>query len=158
MNLQSLRQGPVLVVRVGEPRIDAAVAIQFKDRMRALIAEAPGIERVMLELGAVDFIDSSGLGAIVAVKRALDPAALDLAALTPPVERLFQLTRMVEFFRLHPGVSGAAQEASGGGGAQDTSGAGLDDSGAGQDAEAGPDPGPPAAAGGGAAQGGGAPG
>ena len=105
MNLHTLRDGATLVVRVGDPRIDAAVAIQFKDRMRAIASDAPDAGRVVLDLGHVDFIDSSGLGAIVAVKRALDPVPLELAALTPPVERLFQLTRMVEFFRLHASVA-----------------------------------------------------
>ncbi|MEI4485247.1 STAS domain-containing protein [Frigidibacter sp. MR17.14] len=100
MNLSTRQEGAALVVQVADPRIDAAVAIQFKDRMRALAAGLPSPERVVLDLRAVDFIDSSGLGAIVAVKRALDPVPLELAALTPPVERLFQLTRMVEFFHL----------------------------------------------------------
>lgn len=112
MKLDWEQRGGVVHVRVPDPRIDAAVAIQFKDRMRGLLAETVGADRVVLDLGAVDFIDSSGLGAIVAVKRGLDPIPLDLAALTPPVQRLFQLTRMVEFFHVLPEPeSGAASPA-----------------------------------------------
>ncbi len=56
-----------------EPRIDAAVAIQFKDAMRA--ATDGGPDRVILDLSGVDFIDSSGLGAIVAAMKHLGATA-----------------------------------------------------------------------------------
>lgn len=89
------------VVRVEEARIDAAVAIQFKDAMRATLR--PGASRVILDLEAVDFIDSSGLGAIVAAMKALEPGQrLDLAGLTPMVEKVFRLTRMDTIFALYP--------------------------------------------------------
>lgn len=52
--------GDTRVVHVGEARIDAAVAIQFKDQMRDLIVGGPN--RVILDLSAVTFVDSSGWG------------------------------------------------------------------------------------------------
>ena len=72
MNLSSDTADDALVVRVNEDRIDAAVAIQFKDRMRDLIGADAG--RVILDLSKVTFVDSSGLGAIVAVMKLLAPA------------------------------------------------------------------------------------
>lgn len=89
-----------LIVRVEEDRIDAAVAIQFKDRMRQL---AEGAEpRVILDLSQVGFVDSSGLGAIVAVMKFLAPdRQLELAALTPNVGKVFHLTRMDSVFAIH---------------------------------------------------------
>ena len=45
-------------------RIDAGSAIQFKDQMRDLTVDVKG--RVVLDMAQVDFVDSSGLGAIVA--------------------------------------------------------------------------------------------
>lgn len=91
----------VLVVRVQEPRIDAAVAIQFKDRMREVLEQpAP---RIVLDLSQVGFLDSSGLGAVVAVKKlAGADRSLELAALTPPVDKVFRLTRMDRVFTIHP--------------------------------------------------------
>ncbi|MCT4372528.1 STAS domain-containing protein [Yangia mangrovi] len=89
------------VISVGEPRIDAAVAIQFKDAMRAMLS--PEAERVILDLSQVEFIDSSGLGAVVAVKKAMGASQrLDLAGLTPMVDKLFRLTRMDTIFALYP--------------------------------------------------------
>ncbi len=93
------------VIEVGEERIDAAVAIEFKDSMRQLTGAAR--ERVVLDLAAVRFIDSSGLGAIVSVLKFLAPERrLELAALTPNVDRVFRLTRMNEVFRILPDAPG----------------------------------------------------
>lgn len=93
--------GDRLVIEVAEPRIDAAVAIEFKERMRDLIKDAP--ERVVLELSNVSFLDSSGLGAVVAVMKLLAPEKrLELAGLTPTVEKVFRLTRMDSVFVIHP--------------------------------------------------------
>jgi anti-sigma B factor antagonist len=99
----------ILTAQVGEQRLDAAVAIQFKDRMREIVAGAPG--RVVLDLQKVAFLDSSGLGAVIAVKKMLDPdRKLELAGLTPPVERVFRLTRMDRVFTIH-GEGASAQPA-----------------------------------------------
>ncbi len=107
MELQSTRTRDTLLVRVEEDRIDAAVAIQFKDAMRELAGTAAG--RVTLDLGKVRFIDSSGLGAIVWVLKFLAPSReLELANLTPNVERVFKLTRMNEVFRILPTAPDAA--------------------------------------------------
>lgn len=105
MNLLSELVDGTQVVRVDEERIDAAVAIHFKDRMRELAAEAGN--RLILDLGRVTFVDSSGLGAIVAVMKFLAPACrLELAALTPNVSKVFHMTRMDTVFAIHPAVPG----------------------------------------------------
>lgn len=106
MNLYAEAEAGALKVLVGEERIDAAVAIQFKDRMRE-IALQPS-ERVVLDLSRVTFIDSSGLGAIVAVMKALAPARrLELLGLTPNVAKVFRLTRMDSVFTIHPAPGSA---------------------------------------------------
>lgn len=96
-----------LIVRIREDRIDAAVAIQFKDRMRELTV---GARRVILDLSRVTFVDSSGLGAIVAVMKFLAPqCVLELAALTPNVAKVFRMTHMDRVFAIHadPPAEGA---------------------------------------------------
>lgn len=70
-------------------------------------------ERIVLDLEAVEFIDSSGLGAIVSVMKQHTPARrVDLAALQPAVANVFRLTRLEEVFVIHP----TAQDAVGGAG------------------------------------------
>ncbi|MBR9843382.1 MAG: STAS domain-containing protein [Rhodobacteraceae bacterium] len=99
MNLSSQEAAEICIVSVNEPRIDAAVAIQFKDRMRDKTDDAGA--RVVLDLGQVNFIDSSGLGAIVAAMKQLGPnRRLDLAALNPNVDKVFRLTRMDRVFHI----------------------------------------------------------
>ncbi|MDQ2090428.1 STAS domain-containing protein [Marimonas arenosa] len=106
MNLNSRDDGDFQVIAVHEPRIDAAVAIRFKDRMRELAAA--GAPHVVLDLSEVGFIDSSGLGAIVAAMKQLGPTRrLDLAGLTPAVDRVFRLTRMDSVFTIYDSLADA---------------------------------------------------
>lgn len=101
MQLQTQTRPRLLSVLVMEDRIDAACAIQFKERMRDLTQTADG--RVVLDLARVMFLDSSGLGAIVAVRKLLAPdRVLELSSLTPTVEKVFRLTRMDTIFTIHP--------------------------------------------------------
>ncbi|MCB6179832.1 STAS domain-containing protein [Rhodobacter sp. Har01] len=110
MQLDSKMQGTTLVIRALEDRIDAAGAIQFKERMRDLTA-VPST-RVILDLASVHFLDSSGLGAVVAVMKLLAPdRRLELAGLTPTVEKVFRLTRMDTVFTIHPGLEAGLRQA-----------------------------------------------
>jgi anti-sigma B factor antagonist len=89
-----------LILRVDQDRIDAACAIQFKDLMRK--QTQAGAPRVVLDLAQVAFIDSSGLGAIVAAMKALEPGQkMELSGLTPTVKKVFRLTRMDTVFTIH---------------------------------------------------------
>lgn len=100
MQLVAEQRGEILVVRALQDRIDAAGAIQFKDRMRE-ITRAPN-PRVVLDMSRVAFLDSSGLGAVVAVMKELGPyRKLELSGLTPTVQKVFRLTRMDSVFIIH---------------------------------------------------------
>ena len=64
--------------------------------------------RVVLDLSRVTFVDSSGLGAIVAAMKMLAPdRRLDLAGLQTNVERVFRLTRMDTVFVIHADAGAA---------------------------------------------------
>ncbi len=106
MELTSKKEPKLLIVTVQDTRIDAASALRFKDEMRR-VAEG-GKDPVLLDLHHVEFIDSSGLGAIVATMKLLAPARqLVLAGFTPTVEKVFKLTRMDTVFRVHTRVEDA---------------------------------------------------
>ncbi len=106
MNLISETQGNCLIIKVGEPRIDAAAAVEFKDAMRGLVEDGP--ERVILDMNEVDSIDSSGLGAIVAVMKMIGPdRKLELAALSNKVKTVFRLTRMDAVVTIHAALDDA---------------------------------------------------
>jgi len=96
----SRTEGDALVLRVEESRVDAAVAIQFKGAVMDATKNAEA--RVILDMSLVDFLDSSGLGAVVAIMKLLAPATkLELAGLTPIVAKVFRLTRMDQVFAIH---------------------------------------------------------
>lgn len=99
MGLTSTSDGTTQIITVHSDRIDAAMAIQFKEDMRAETEACA--DRVILDLSGVEFIDSSGLGAIVASMKQLGlNRRLDLAGPQPVVEKVFRLTRMDTVFRL----------------------------------------------------------
>lgn len=100
MQLVAEQRGEIIVVQALGDRIDAAGAIQFKDRMRELTQTAS--LRVILDMSRVAFLDSSGLGAVVAVMKALGPERkLELSGLTATVQKVFRLTRMDSIFTIH---------------------------------------------------------
>jgi len=108
MNLSSRMDGDTQIVTVHEDRIDAVVAIRFKDRMREETSGTKG--RVVLDLAQVDFVDSSGLGAIVAAMKQLGAERqLDLSSLTENVDKVFQLTRMNTIFNIHESLDTALE-------------------------------------------------
>lgn len=89
-----------LVATVDAPRIDAMAAVEFKDSLCACCTGAP--PRIILDLGNVTFVDSSGLGAIIGAMKLLAPERkLELAALQPAVTKVFNLTRMDQIFTIH---------------------------------------------------------
>lgn len=100
MELQAEQYNDVLVIRAGQDRIDAACAIRFKDKMREMTQS--DAQRVILDMSQIAFIDSSGLGAIVAVMKAIGPGRkLELSGLTHTVQKVFRLTRMDTIFQIH---------------------------------------------------------
>lgn len=100
MNLHSTYNNDINLITVSDARIDSSVAIRFKDLMRSLTETGP--DHVVLDLSAVTFIDSSGLGALVgALKQMPTGKRLELAGLTRDVAKVFMLTRMNTVFTIH---------------------------------------------------------
>lgn len=109
MEITSKTEEQLCIVSINGPRIDAAVALEFKDAMRTQTDDGPDL--VVLDLSCVEFIDSSGLGAIVAAMKNMgQERKLALAGLTPMVERVFKLTRMDTVFSVFPTLEGALAE------------------------------------------------
>ncbi|NOX39383.1 MAG: STAS domain-containing protein [Alphaproteobacteria bacterium] len=102
------------VVRCTADRLDAASSVKFKGLFRGVADGADntgtdtGPKRFVLEMSTVQFMDSSGLGAVVSVYKSLgEGVVLDLAGLTPPVERVFRLTKMDSIFKIFASVDDA---------------------------------------------------
>ena len=99
MQMESEQQGDILVVIPMEPRLDAAQATDFKSAIVDRIND--GHTRILLDLSHVDFMDSSGLGAMVSILKTIGrDGDLLLCGLGKTVESLFKLTRMNRVFRI----------------------------------------------------------
>ena len=99
MQLEQRRAGETLVVAPLEERLDARVATDFKERMAELIAS--GNSKIVLDLSKVEFIDSSGLGAIVSsLKRMGGRGDLGVCGLQETTMTMFRLTRMDRVFQV----------------------------------------------------------
>jgi anti-sigma B factor antagonist len=101
------KQG-VGVARVTVPRLDAVEAPSF--RAAAADIGAPG-GRLLLDLTEVEFVDSTGLGAVVSLMKSLGPTGeFCVAGARPAVMRLFALTRLDRVIRIYPDVEAALTE------------------------------------------------
>jgi anti-sigma B factor antagonist len=88
------------VVSPTEKRLDAALALSFREAIKKLADE--GHYFIILDLAPVQFIDSSGLGAIVASLKLLgNRGNLLLCGANENVSRLFALTRMNKVFNIY---------------------------------------------------------
>jgi anti-sigma B factor antagonist len=54
----------VLIVRIDEPRVDTNVAPEFKTEILRLVQDE-GQKKILIDLKKVDYVDSSGLGALL---------------------------------------------------------------------------------------------
>lgn len=107
MEISERRQGDSLVITLAETRLDHMIAAEFRDHV--LRRAAGGAEQLVLDLSAVQFMDSSGLGAIVGIRKRLGwGVRIVLAGLRSPVYRVFQLARMTEVFTFYTSADAAA--------------------------------------------------
>ena len=96
-----------LSVTVNAARIDAQAALKFKDAIHDALTSHDA-SRIILNLAQVNFIDPSGLDAIVSIKKHLGSNhRIDLCALNPAVDKAFRLTRMDSIFSIHPDLDSA---------------------------------------------------
>jgi anti-sigma B factor antagonist len=106
MELRREDAGEITVIRMEGERLDAVIAVEFKERFRKLSKTAR--PRVVLDMTGITFMDSSGLGAVVAVYKLLGQQhQFDLTGLSPAVDRVFRLTRMDSIFNIYPALTDA---------------------------------------------------
>lgn len=87
--------------------VDVATAPRLRKEALAVLGE--GHERVVLDLEAVDFLDSTGLGVLIGVLRRINATGgeLRLVCSTPRILDLFALTGLDRVFDLRPSVAAA---------------------------------------------------
>ena len=92
----SIKENQVLV------KLSGSIYVEEAAQLRARLIECieKGHKDLLIDLGGVDYIDSSGLGTLVAIhKRALqNGGSVDIKGLHGLVKELFELTRLDKVF------------------------------------------------------------
>jgi len=107
MNLSIEQRGSAVLLAVHEERLDAHNSSELKAQMLKLFEE--GKSNLIVDLQAVRFVDSSGLGALVSgFKNASSRnGSLKLSGLQLQVKSMFELTRLHRVFEIFSDVDEA---------------------------------------------------
>jgi len=90
-------------VIVGEPRLDAAASVEFRNQVLGVVPDPA--TRVLIDMSCVEFIDSSGLGALVALVKAVGGRGeMNLCGVKESVMTIFELSRMDRIFDFKPSI------------------------------------------------------
>ena len=100
MNISSNRHGSVDVVKLPQRLVMANAPAVRKDLLELV---AQGNRHLILDLGAVTFVDSSGLSVLVSALKAATRENGSVVLLNPnqDVRALIELTRMHEVFEIY---------------------------------------------------------
>src|SRR5271163_3404712 len=98
MNLENRLEYGVLRVKVLDRRMDALGAPDFKSKMTALVGA--GNRLITVDVSNVEFVDSSGLGALVSLLKQLGgQGEVTIGGVRETVASLFKLTRLDRVFQ-----------------------------------------------------------
>jgi anti-sigma B factor antagonist len=99
MELTRRQIGSVLVLEFAEPvSLEGDSSAQFKEKIRGLIGE--GRKSLVIDMGRVGFIDSSGLGSLISALKVLraNGGDLKLANIGEQVYSVLEITRLLRVF------------------------------------------------------------
>ena len=107
------REAGVAVVSPTVRRLDASVEPAFRQAVVGTVQA--GERRLVLDLSQVEFLDSSGLGALVSILKSLgSQGAMAVCGAQGAVLSLFKLTRMDKVFAIYPDRQEALARLAGG--------------------------------------------
>lgn len=99
----------IQIVKVLDSRIDGSVIGDFQQQIDPFIEE--GTKKFILDLEDVSFIDSTGLGAIIAFrKRIPEDGELVVCHVSQQVENLFKLTRLNKVLLMSSDIDAAKEK------------------------------------------------
>lgn len=97
--IELLENGITVIHPEGE--LDVHNSAELKDSIFKVVGE--GAEKLVVDLGAVGYMDSAALGVLVSgLKKAREMnTQFKIANIRGPVAKIFQLTRLTKFFEIH---------------------------------------------------------
>lgn len=108
MQLHTVHHSDYTVARPDISRLDAVSAPALRSATADLANQ--GRFRVVLDLSGVEFVDSSGLGALIHMHKTLQTQGrLALCNVDPKVAKLFKVTRLDRVFAIGTSADDAAK-------------------------------------------------
>ena len=106
MEIKVMETGTVNVLSL-QGKIDLANAGQLKTEVKTLLEG--GKTRLHLDMQGVDFINSSGLGALVSIMKEIRvfKGRLTMSGLAPYVNEIFEITQLSHVFEIFDTVENA---------------------------------------------------
>lgn len=91
----------ILLIEITDKRATVDISANFKEQLQSEIEK--GYFKIVIDLKNVEYVDSSFLGALIAgLKRAtMKNGDLKLVSLQPPVQAMFDLTRLHRIFDIY---------------------------------------------------------
>jgi len=110
LKIESHMEGQYAAVLSLSGEVDVANVARVREAALKLLERQ--IKRLIVDLSNVEYMDSSGLGALVALlKRVRESGGqMPLAGAKPRVRRLFEITGLDQIFSLHEDVPAALKE------------------------------------------------
>lgn len=100
MSFQTKIEDNTAIISIGCTRLDAAVAPELKEIVADMLGK--GVNKVIIDLEMVEFMDSSGLGSVIgSFKLTGQSGEFLLCNLQEPVQEIFKLTHMDKVFDIH---------------------------------------------------------
>ena len=107
MKLKSDRHGSVVVIELKGKIMGGPDSAVFRDELKRHLDE--GVKRVIVDLGKVDWMNSSGLGILIGglttVKNS--DGEMKLARVTEKIKSLLMITKLVQVFEAYDSVEDA---------------------------------------------------
>lgn len=99
MSFNTKIENNIAVITISASRLDAAIAPGLKDTVAGVLSR--GAEKVIVDLEKVEFMDSSGLGAVIgSFKLTGQGGEFVLCNLQESVQEIFKLTHMDKVFNI----------------------------------------------------------
>ena len=100
IDIESLENGNGIIVHIVCQQLDAGNVKAFKELIQPHLETN---QAVLLNMQQVEFVDSSGLGALLSCLRTMNNkhGQLKLYAMAAPVHALFELVRMHRIFAIY---------------------------------------------------------
>ena len=107
MEINSKINNDSLVIKPNVQRIDSSISTEFKSKVFDLLDKQ--YKFILLDISEIDFIDSSGLGALISILKSVTSqnATLAICGAQSKIINLFKLTRMDKVFTLFENVEEA---------------------------------------------------